>query len=223
MHSKALIATATIGLIGGTSAYASQLFGTEKPIVLTSIPTPAITFETKLRQEGFEVLDTNKDSEKWKEVLEEYKKATTRSFTGAQEAEITEEQLRNKCASALKVDSKTGNGYSLTRQWCVKKEAMSDVFKRGKRRVLSNKIKRDQELWEKKLKEFQKDPSKFKNINYQIGGTEEVPFEDATGMQKWCEKLEINKIETTDNMFETNFKLAWKICTVKEPKGVLNR
>ncbi|OAL10553.1 hypothetical protein A6V39_00615 [Candidatus Mycoplasma haematobovis] len=231
MRLKSAIATTAISLVGGAGAgaYAGGLLefinNGREIILISSTSEKSSPLRDKLEEEGFKVLDTSQDSDEWKEVLAEYRKATTRSFTGVSDAHITEAQLRSRCAEHLKQKSNAGHGYSLARQWCVKKEKMINVFKRGKRRILNvdTLTRRDFPLWERKLKELQRNKTKFKNISVPIEESERAKNENINAIKKECWWLDIDGMETTSDMFETNFKLAWKLCSVKQNPNELSK
>ncbi|OAL10556.1 hypothetical protein A6V39_00630 [Candidatus Mycoplasma haematobovis] len=218
---KAVALISTFGAISGVGAYAGGLFSSSSSKAQETKSAATIIVKvsnrSSLEKEGFEVLDTSKDSPEWKAVLEEYKKATVKSFTKKQEADKSEESLRNNCKDIL--DKEKDTNYPLARQWCVKKQKISEVLKKGKRKLLNfeeSEVEGEKVHWEAKIAELKKDKSKFASISGNIKDQETEVGDNIKAFKAGCKALETDTIETTNDKFETNFALAREWCSVDE-------
>ncbi|OAL10554.1 hypothetical protein A6V39_00620 [Candidatus Mycoplasma haematobovis] len=224
LASKSAIATAALGGVGLTGAYAGGLFDkSTTPQQTTIVKT---TFKKILEAEGFTILDTSQNNQDWNTVLVEYKKATERSFTGSKQANKLENELRSDCEKAL-VQNYEENGnyrenvnYKRAIQWCVKKETMNKVLENGKMRILkfdatSNETA-EQGLLQKKLNKLSEENNKgFNALKKAVNPT--ITTSDANSIEtlkKGCEALQINTLETINDKFLDNFYLAKEFCYV---------
>ncbi|OAL10007.1 hypothetical protein A6V39_03780 [Candidatus Mycoplasma haematobovis] len=223
---KGIILVSTLGALGGAGAYAGGLFNSNTQITdnpKTNIDTGSTIVQTnvsdKLRTEGFDVLDTSATSTDWTTVLEDYKKATTKTFDGVEKNSVDDKALRDKCKVILGL--KDSEDYAKAKMWCVKKQKMNEVLKKAGFKVLGSAnevIQEEVDIWKQKISTWKTATSKPFNsaLTGKIKDTSADDNENIRLFRAECEKLKITALDTTSTEFETNFELAREWCSVKE-------
>ncbi|OAL10575.1 hypothetical protein A6V39_00725 [Candidatus Mycoplasma haematobovis] len=219
---KAVALVSALGAVSGGVAVASGAFNQSEKQQPQQITKDVITISSKLASEGFEVLSTDKNSEEWRKVLEDYKNATDKSFTKTKEANKTQEQLRKNCKDILDKEDLTGDNYQLAKKWCVKKEPISKILEKQGYTLLKltdDENTEEKPHWTAKVKDLKQNKEKFEAIKSTIKDEETATEENIKALKKGCTDLQINQTETTSDTFDKNLDLARDWCSIKTNKG----
>ncbi|CBY93168.1 hypothetical protein HF1_11600 [Mycoplasma haemofelis str. Langford 1] len=146
-------------------------------------------------------LDTSK-SEKWGEVLKEYKKAHSQD-------QKTEEQLRDDCKSLLAKEDFEVDDYKKARRWCVESQSVSkrlELFGKKALSTLEGESKDDNE-WKTKISSHNQ--ASRDKLGDNFGNDETQNLKDIKGKCK-----DLNAKTNTDEGFEDDFSKSVAWCAV---------
>ncbi|AEG73073.1 hypothetical protein MHF_0809 [Mycoplasma haemofelis Ohio2] len=160
-----------------------------------------------LREKGYSVMEQG--SSGWNTILTAYKDTKNNSIVKfGSSANISEEELKRECASALEDILTTS--YEKAKRWCVEPKKVSDKLKELKLTPLKTEGtdgQNDSDKWQKLEKEYVKEGSE------KITGlTIANPSTDNSwhGLRDECKKL--FESNPWDNSYDSSLKLSQKWC-----------
>lgn len=208
MVNKLLIGVGASGLTIGAAVGAYQYLN--KP---EEIPVPKVLLNTRLTNEGFELLKLEENDAELQKVLTQYKTIKKNTFGTEEEAQnATAKMLIEKCKEALSSESTNDANYKLARQWCVKEATVATIFGKSGWKALENKGEQDEGgHWAKKVKEHKESSSDNK---FSITLNEDNKA-NITQIKEECKKLDISKVKTTDTEFNKQFEQIKEWCAIK--------
>ncbi|OAL10543.1 hypothetical protein A6V39_00565 [Candidatus Mycoplasma haematobovis] len=207
-----VVAIGSLGFIGGAGAYIGGAFDStkEQPKIIKT----TINISQQLKTDGFSELNPDIEGGDWTEILNAYKQATNKTFSGQ-----TEPELRAKCKEVLKFENANTN-YSSAKMWCVKKEKMNAILDRGGYTTLKADeavVYREKEEWGKKITALKNlNPKPFTELEGKIKESSDQLDHNIGLLRGECAKIKINEIDTTDATFENKFNLIKKWCSIKK-------
>ncbi|AEW45779.1 hypothetical protein MHC_04615 [Mycoplasma haemocanis str. Illinois] len=154
-----------------------------------------------LMDNKYKPLDTSK-SEKWGEVLKEYKKAYSTE-------QKTEEQLRNECKLLLDKEDFVSEDYKRARRWCIESQSVSKRLEFFGKKALSTveSESRDDNDWKTKISNHNQASNNKLGDNF--GNSETQNLKD---IKDKCKVL--NAKTNTDDNFDDDFSKSMAWCSV---------